>query len=253
MGGRGSNNNERLERGGRSTTGGKLKWTKRNDQGAGALGQGYQSGGYVIKETYKSAELQKQNGGKISDYYWELSENGKVLKYAKTAKALKEYAETLNGPAKSRRSGALANGPMRAGRGPTNKDVKDAVRQFFLESGKKPSEVKNADLNEIQRRLGASGTQMQNAFNYFQMHYPSGYSLNRGPHSNEGKVRAKYPNADHKLYNLAGQGIKVHDTLPKGYKRAQSQRRATLPPSGFYWATSGPNGTGDLILVKERR
>ena len=109
MGGRGSNNNERLERGGRSTTGGKLKWTKRNDQGAGALGQGYQSGDYVIKETYKSAELQRQNGGKISDYYWELTENGKVLKYAKTAKALKEYAETLSGPAKNRTSGTFSN------------------------------------------------------------------------------------------------------------------------------------------------
>ena len=72
-----------------------MKWTKRNNNGAGCLGQGYESGEYVIEETYKSYDLQKQYGGKMSDYYWMLTKNGEVIKYASTAKALKQFAETL--------------------------------------------------------------------------------------------------------------------------------------------------------------
>ena len=70
-----------------------MKWRKRSQNGAGYLGQGYESGEYVIEETYKSQELQKENGGKVSDYYWMLSRNGEVIKYASTAKALKQYVE----------------------------------------------------------------------------------------------------------------------------------------------------------------
>ena len=73
-----------------------MKWTKNNDMGAGALGQGYKSGEYTIKETYKSYELQQKYGGKRCDYYWVLSKGDKVIKYGKTAKMLKAYAEELN-------------------------------------------------------------------------------------------------------------------------------------------------------------
>lgn len=72
-----------------------MKWTKRNDCGAGYLGQGYESGDYVIEETYKSYELQQQYGGRRSDYYWQLTDKGEVVKFASTAKALKQFAETL--------------------------------------------------------------------------------------------------------------------------------------------------------------
>lgn len=72
-----------------------MKWTKRNQLGAGALGQGYESGEYIIEETYKSYELQKQYGGKKSDYYWMLKKGNEIIKYAGTAKTLKQFAETL--------------------------------------------------------------------------------------------------------------------------------------------------------------
>lgn len=71
-----------------------MKWTKRNNNGAGYLGQGYESGQYVIEETYKSCELQKQYGGKKANYYWVLTDNGEVIKYASTARALKQFVET---------------------------------------------------------------------------------------------------------------------------------------------------------------
>lgn len=70
-----------------------MKWTKRNGHGSGYLGQGYQSGEYTIEETYRSQELQKQYGGKVSDYYWMLKKSGEIIKYGRTAKMLKEYAE----------------------------------------------------------------------------------------------------------------------------------------------------------------
>lgn len=72
-----------------------MKWTKANDFGAGYLGQGYRCGAYTIEETFKSHELQKALGGRRSDYFWQLSNGNNVIKYASTAKALKQYAETL--------------------------------------------------------------------------------------------------------------------------------------------------------------
>ena len=71
-----------------------MKWNKRNVE-PGYLGSGYESGDYIIEETYKSQELQKQHGGKRSNYYWVLKRNGEAIKYASTAKALKTYAETI--------------------------------------------------------------------------------------------------------------------------------------------------------------
>lgn len=70
-----------------------MKWSKRDD--GGSVGGGYESGEFVIKETFNSYNLQKEYGGKKSDYYWVLEKNGIVIKYAHTAKALKQYAETL--------------------------------------------------------------------------------------------------------------------------------------------------------------
>lgn len=72
-----------------------MKWTKINDNGSGYLGQGYRCGEYVIEETYNSYNLQKQYGGKKSDYYWKLSKGNNIIKYASTAKTLKQFAETL--------------------------------------------------------------------------------------------------------------------------------------------------------------
>lgn len=72
-----------------------MKWSKRNID-AGYLGSGYESGDYIIKETHNSYNLQKEKGGKRSDYYWVLMKGDEVLKYASTAKALKAYAEILS-------------------------------------------------------------------------------------------------------------------------------------------------------------
>ena len=72
-----------------------MKWSKRNEYGAGCLGQGYESGEYVIEETHDSYDLQKRYGGKRSDYYWKLEKGGRVIRYASTAKALKVYAEEI--------------------------------------------------------------------------------------------------------------------------------------------------------------
>ena len=175
--------------------------------------------------------------------------DSKISKYPKVK--IKLRSKEPEEPKTTQQESAIqsANGRKRA----TNKSVKEEVRQFLLKSGKKPSEMKNSDMNEIQKKTGATATQLQNAYNYFAKHYPYGYSLSWGPNSNAGKVRAKYPNADSKLYSLAQQGVKVHDKLPKGYRRSSSQRLATLPPKGFYWAINGPNDTaiGTPILVKE--
>ena len=72
-----------------------MKWSKRNQHGAGYLGQGYESNGYVIEETHNYYELAKQYGGRQSDYYWMLRKGNKIIKYANTAKVLKKYVEAL--------------------------------------------------------------------------------------------------------------------------------------------------------------
>lgn len=72
-----------------------MKWMKRREYGSGYLGQGYQCGDYIIEETYRSQELQRQHGGKVADYYWMLKKGGEVVRYGRTAKMLKEYAETI--------------------------------------------------------------------------------------------------------------------------------------------------------------
>lgn len=69
-----------------------MKW-KRNGTGDGQLGMGYTSGDFKIFETYDSYNLQKEFGGKRSDYYWVLKKGDKILGYASTAKALKKLAE----------------------------------------------------------------------------------------------------------------------------------------------------------------
>lgn len=71
-----------------------MKWTKRN-LGSGMLGQGYECGEYIICETYNSYMLRMQYGGRVQDYYWELLKDGEPIKYANTAKALKQYVETI--------------------------------------------------------------------------------------------------------------------------------------------------------------
>ena len=72
-----------------------MKWNKRNNWGPGYLGQGYESGEYIIEETTNYYELAKENGGKQKDYWWVLRKNEEPIKYASTAKALKQYAEDL--------------------------------------------------------------------------------------------------------------------------------------------------------------
>ena len=74
-----------------------MKWKKIND-GSGCLGQGYKCGDYIIEETFDSYNLQRQHGGRKSDYYWKLTRldiiiGDKIIKYANTAKALKAFAE----------------------------------------------------------------------------------------------------------------------------------------------------------------
>lgn len=71
-----------------------MKWSKRVDDRSN-LGGGYESGDYIIKETFNSYNLRKEMGGKRSDYYWVLMKGEEVIKYASTAKALKTYAETI--------------------------------------------------------------------------------------------------------------------------------------------------------------
>lgn len=71
-----------------------MKWIKRTHD-AGNLGGGYESGEYIVHETFDSYNLQKEHGGKRSDYYWVLKKGNEVIKYANTARALKTYAETL--------------------------------------------------------------------------------------------------------------------------------------------------------------
>lgn len=71
-----------------------MKWSKRTDDRSN-IGGGYESGDYIIKETFNSYNLQKENGGKRSNYYWALMKGDEVIKYASTAKALKAYAETI--------------------------------------------------------------------------------------------------------------------------------------------------------------
>lgn len=72
-----------------------MKWTKRNEQGAGCLGQGYQSGEYIVEETSyrKTYELQEHHGGRVKDYYWTLRKGETIIKYGSTAKSLKQYVE----------------------------------------------------------------------------------------------------------------------------------------------------------------
>ncbi len=72
----------------------KMKWTSRS-QKDGNLGEGYQSGEFIVKETFHSYELQQKFGGKRCDYYWELIRENEVLKYGRTAKELKSFAEQL--------------------------------------------------------------------------------------------------------------------------------------------------------------
>lgn len=69
-----------------------MKWTSRS-QKDGNLGEGYQSGEFIVKETFHSYELQQKFGGKRCDYFWVLLKNDKVICYGKTAKSLKKYAE----------------------------------------------------------------------------------------------------------------------------------------------------------------
>lgn len=71
-----------------------MKWSKRSDNRSN-LGGGYESGDYIIKETFNSYNLQKEMGGKRSTYYWVLMKGNEIITYASTAKALKAYAETI--------------------------------------------------------------------------------------------------------------------------------------------------------------
>ena len=72
----------------------KMKWKSRS-KNDGDLGLGYECGEYIIEETFDSYNLQKKYGGRKADYYWKLTKGSEIIKYAKTAKALKQYAETL--------------------------------------------------------------------------------------------------------------------------------------------------------------
>lgn len=71
-----------------------MKWNKRTTEMSN-FGGGYESGDFVIEETFDSYNLQKEYGGKKSDYYWALKKGGSVIKYGSTAKTLKQFAETL--------------------------------------------------------------------------------------------------------------------------------------------------------------
>ncbi|MBR5281059.1 MAG: hypothetical protein IKU26_08855 [Clostridia bacterium] len=72
-----------------------MKWTKRTNYEVGNLGAGYISGDFIIEETYNEYYLQKEYGEKKSDYFWVLKKGNKPIKYASTAKALKQFAETI--------------------------------------------------------------------------------------------------------------------------------------------------------------
>lgn len=67
-----------------------MKWSKRNEHGAGYLGEGYQSGEYVIQETSHITGITSKRSEA-----WTLTKNGDIIKQDSTAKALKVFAETL--------------------------------------------------------------------------------------------------------------------------------------------------------------
>lgn len=71
-----------------------MKWSKRTNDRSN-IGGGYESGAYIIKETFNSYNLCKELGGKRSNYYWVLMKGEEIITYASTAKALKAYAETI--------------------------------------------------------------------------------------------------------------------------------------------------------------
>ena len=71
------------------------KWSRRGKADLN-LGAGFESGEYVIEETWNEAyDAQKKYGGSLKNYMWKLRKGNEVLRYGKSAKELKEFAETL--------------------------------------------------------------------------------------------------------------------------------------------------------------
>ena len=71
------------------------KWSRRGENDLN-LGAGFQSGEFVIEETWSEAyDAQKKFGGALKNYMWKLRKGNEVLKYGKSAKELKAFAETL--------------------------------------------------------------------------------------------------------------------------------------------------------------